>query len=294
MKTQILLIVFIAGTIFCAAQSIEREVVASSGDYFENANFSLSWTIGEIATETYTGIDNILTQGFQQPGITLRIYVDLTAFLEGPFNGSEMNTDLNNLPDFPLTQPYNQPPWNYMGTENVTFIPNNEVVDWFLVELRDAVDAPSATPATMIARKAAFVISGGAVVDIDGFSNLEFSESIANQLFVVLWHRNHLGMMSAFPLSKVSDVYTYDFTTAMGMAYLNGQKGLNGSVYGMIAGDADGDGEIESIDKDSYWAVQAGEMGYKSADFNMNSQVDNVDKNDFWMEEMGNSSQIPD
>jgi hypothetical protein len=101
-------------------------------------------------------------------------------------------------------------------------------------------------------------------------------------------------MMSAFPITEIGDVYTYNFTTAMGMAYLNGQKGLNGSVYGMFAADADGNGEIESIDKDSYWAIQAGEKGYKSADFNMSTQVDNRDKNEMWLMNKGTGSQVPD
>ena len=294
MKTIILTILITTmGMGILIAQSIERDVVASSGDYFEGVDISLSWTLGEIATETYIAGNNILTQGFQQPSITLRIYVDLTAFLEGSFNGSNMNTDLNSLSDFPLSQPYNQQPWDYLGTESVGSIPNAEVVDWLLVELRDAIDAPSATPATWIAKKAAFVLSDGSVVGMDGSSELEFNKSITNQLFVVLWHRNHLGMMSAIPVTKIGDVYTYNFTTAMGMAYLNGQKNLNGSVYGMYAGDADANGEIGTNDIDSYWAIEAGEKGYKSADFNMNSHVDNVDKNDFWIENNSTSSQIP-
>lgn len=294
MKTQILLIVFLAGAVICSAQSIERDVVASSGDYYEGLNISLSWTLGEIATETYTGGDNVLTQGFQQPGITLRIFVDLTAFLEGPFNGTDMNTDINCLSDFPLSQPYNQPPWNYSGTESVGSIPNSDVVDWILIELRDATDAPSATPATIKAQQAAFVLMDGSVVDIDGSSILSFNHSIIQSLFVVVWHRNHLGMMSAFALTESAGVYTYNFTTAMGMAYLNGQKVLNGSDYGMYSGDADGSGEIESIDKDGFWAIQAGEKGYKSADFNMNSQVMNQDKNDFWFQNLTEQSQVPD
>lgn len=294
MKIQILLIVLIVGTIICTAQSIERDVIASSGDYFEGDNISLSWTLGEISTETYSNGSNILTQGFQQPDITLRIFVDLTAFLEGSFNGSNMNTDLNSLSDFPLSQPYNQPPWDYLGTESVGSIPNAEVVDWLLVELRDAIDAPSATPATWIAKKAAFVLSDGSVVGMDGSSELEFNKSITNQLFVVLWHRNHLGMMSAFPLTEVGDVYTYNFTTAMGMAHLNGQKSLNGSVYGMYAGDADADGEIGPNDLDSYWAIQAGKKGYNSGDFNMNTQVSNQDKNDYWHPNKTTLSQVPE
>ena len=82
MKTKILSILFFAATILCTAQSIERDVVASSGDYFEGTNISLSWTLGEIATETYSSGNIILTQGFQQTlGIVIH-GIDLDVFLE--------------------------------------------------------------------------------------------------------------------------------------------------------------------------------------------------------------------
>jgi hypothetical protein len=54
MKSLILSVAFIVTAVFCSAQSIERDVVASSGDHFEGANASISWTLGEIATETYS------------------------------------------------------------------------------------------------------------------------------------------------------------------------------------------------------------------------------------------------
>lgn len=54
--------------LFCASfgQSVKPEVVASSGDYYQNADTKLSWTLGECVSETFTNTDNILTQGFQQ------------------------------------------------------------------------------------------------------------------------------------------------------------------------------------------------------------------------------------
>lgn len=290
----VILAMQLSGVIACFSQSIERDVVASSGDYFEGAGISFCWTLGEIATETHSNGNTILTQGFQQPDILLRITVDLMAFLEGPFNGSDMNTGLSDLSLLPIAQPYNTPPWNYPGTEGLGIVPLPNKVDWVLVELRDAPAASQATPATAIARKACIILSDGSVVNPDGSSNLEFMQSFNDQLYVVLWHRNHLGIMSAFPLMESGGDYTYDFTTAMGMAYLNGQKSLNGSVYGMYAGDADGNGKIETTDKNGYWSIQAGEHGYKSADFDMNSQVNNQDKNDIWVENENLVSSVPD
>jgi hypothetical protein len=225
--------------------------------------------------------------------IILRLTLDIALFLEGPFTGLDMNTDLN--PDLiPLSQPYNISPWNYTGDESVGSMPNPDIVDWILVELRDTTDAELATSETIIARQAAFVLNDGSVVRMDGSSDLEFDISVSNELFVVVWHRNHLGILSASPLVKIDDVYNYNFTTSSGMAYGNGQKSLNGSTYGMFAGDADGNGEIELDDKIIWWKLQAGEAAYHSADFDLDRQVDNIDKDDNWLPNIGEISKVPE
>lgn len=43
-----------------------QESVVSSGDYHSNTSGSISWTVGEVSTETYQGSSAILTQGQQQ------------------------------------------------------------------------------------------------------------------------------------------------------------------------------------------------------------------------------------
>jgi len=47
-------------------QSISESVISSTGDFYTNANTSLSWTLGECVTETFNATNNIITQGFQQ------------------------------------------------------------------------------------------------------------------------------------------------------------------------------------------------------------------------------------
>lgn len=49
------------------AQSAAPEIIASSGGFFTGGNHSMSWTLGEPLTETYSSSNNYLTQGFQQP-----------------------------------------------------------------------------------------------------------------------------------------------------------------------------------------------------------------------------------
>lgn len=56
-----------------------QEVVATSGNYAASAQGSLSWTLGEPVTETFSQATGALTQGFQQN------YEDLLS-LTGPDN----------------------------------------------------------------------------------------------------------------------------------------------------------------------------------------------------------------
>ena len=52
-------------------QAQQQEVVANGGDYFQNTNGSLQWTVGEIVTESYTNDAGNLNQGFQQTTIVI-------------------------------------------------------------------------------------------------------------------------------------------------------------------------------------------------------------------------------
>lgn len=65
------------------AQSIEPEVVASSGTHFSNGTTQLSWTIGEPVIDTYDNGSNILTQGFHQTLLTVTGIQETEAQLEG-------------------------------------------------------------------------------------------------------------------------------------------------------------------------------------------------------------------
>lgn len=245
-----------------------------------------------IETE-YSGISgrfiSYITLG--SPVIELGLKINM----EGPFNGTTMNTSLNSTGNLPLAQPYNTLPWNYTGSESVAAIPSADIVDWILVELRDAVDAGSANNTTIIAQQAAFLMSDGNIKGMDGTSNLQFSVSITNNLFAVVWHRNHLGIMSAFHLTEVGGIYTYDFTNDAGQVYGGtlGHKELATGIYGMISGDGNADNQINSSDKINVWQPQAGTSGYLSGDFNLDSQVATVDKITYWKPNSGRASQIP-
>ena len=219
--------------------------------------------------------------------------LELKAFLEGPFEATNMTTNLN--PSLiPNNQPYSASPWNYTGSEHFGIIPNANVVDWVLIEIRKNSGGPStAIPGKKAGLQAALLLSNGNIVGTDGTSNLIFNVIHNANLFAVIWHRNHLGMMSAMPLIQTGNVLNYDFTTSASQAYLNGQKRLIGDNYGMYGGDIDVDGEINISDK-SIWSIDAGTWGYFLTDMDLNSQINNQDKNDVWSGNKGQSSRVPE
>jgi len=221
------------------------------------------------------------------------ILVDLKVNLEGPYNGVEMESNINEM--LPLSQPFNSAPWNYAGSETVNGIPNNNVVDWILIELRDATNATSANASTSIATQAGFILENGNIVWLDGVSPLYFNVDVTNNLYGVIRHRNHIGIMNNYLLTELEEIYSYDFTTAHDKAYggTNAQKNLGGNVYGMIGGDGNGDGIVNNIDKSLIWSIMSGWYGYHDGDYNLNGQINNQDKNEIWHLNENLSSLVP-
>jgi len=219
--------------------------------------------------------------------------VELTAFMEGPYNGTDMNTNINSAGQIPLSQPFNVSPWNYTGSESVVSIPNSNIVDWILLETRNADDASLATGETISSRSAAFILNDGTIVGLDGTSNLQFNAHTDTNNFVIIRHRNHLGVLSNQELDYTGGIFNYNFSTGLGQAYGSGQKDLGGA-YGMTGGNANSDSTIDEFDLSEKWDLEAGSSGYFNSDLNMDSQADNVDKNDVWLINQGNNTTIPE
>jgi len=231
--------------------------------------------------------------------------LDLTIVLEGPYNTGTnlMELDLNSSGYVPLNHPYNpavpyygnlSPEWLYAGSESVISIPAN-TVDWVVVQLRDAIDPASASSATIIDTQAAFVLSDGSIVALDGASLLNFDAPVVNDLFVVVYHRNHLGVISNFPASLIVDIYSYDFTTAETQAFggSSAHKEVEPGTWAMIAADGDADGFVLPTDKTSVWLPDANLSGYLGGDYNMNGIGQPDDVTNAWLPNSNKAGQIP-
>jgi len=205
------------------------------------------------------------------------LLADLKVFLEGPYSGGSMITDLNTNGDLPTSQPYNVDPWNYSGMESVTDIPA-DVVDWVLLELRSG---PLGTDS--LTSRAAFIKNNGVIVDLNGISPVTFDVA-DNNYHVVVFHRNHLTAMNTnlMPLHKASNENPYDFTTGSGQFYgTDGAIELEPGVWGMIAGDTDASGTVDANDRGITWNDR-NKSGYETGDCDLSGTVDANDRGITW------------
>jgi hypothetical protein len=287
---------------------VADNIYIAAGTLFEmaickvNSNGTSAWTLTMSGSSTASGFDigndnNIYVVG----GTTARIVqeshttLSLKAFLDGAFNLNQMTTLLNSSGYIPTSQPYNTSPWFYSGTESVTSIPNPNIVDWVLLELRETSgNASTATPDKIIGRQAGFILKNGTITGTDGVSPLQFNLEITNNLFVVLWHRNHAGIMSADAVTKVNGIYTYDFTLVNKIfGGVTGGVESTPGIWAMAGGAGNVDYHVNNLDKNEIWFVQQNNPGYLSGDFNLNGIVDTDDKTEIWQRNIGKSSQVP-
>lgn len=183
------------------------------------------WNSRTTNTTRNTGADWVNTTGLTaaellqewklaDPNYTMNV----TANLRGAWSGNVMTTLLNSGSHLPLTQPYNDPLFNnYNGGESVAagfFATHTNIVDWVLVDFRKPASGlpADANFASSIGQKAAFLTSNGIIVDLDGVTPITVPINKQGAGFVVVRHRNHLGIMSNSLPSNAAGTYTNDFS----------------------------------------------------------------------------------
>jgi len=84
--------------------------------------------------------------------------------------------------------------------------------------------------------------------------------------------------MSSGKITRDGNTFTIDFTQSSTIAFggANGVADLGGGYYGLISGDANGNGQVQTVDLNLFYEDQ-GLGGYLPEDFNLNSQVQNTD-----------------
>ncbi len=204
------------------------------------------------------------------------VLVSPKVFLEGPYNSGagEMSTGVNDDGLLPTSEPYTALGL-HNGTETTTaaILTANSIVDWVLVELRDA-----ANPSTILATRAALLDNQGNVTDTDGVSPVGFVVSGANYHVSVV-HRNHLGVMTANPLALTSMNTAIDYTT-IGLFGTNAAKMVNG-IQVLWTGDANTDGNVNAADRSDTWNDR-NIADYLTSDLTLDGVVNAADRSACW------------
>jgi len=243
--------------------------------------------------------------------VKIRQLSKLRVFLEGALLNSDgtysdnMRTTLNQrglLPGqepvssfaapTPAGQPYKNTPWNYNGLEwsNTDYYLENRV-DWVLVSLRTEIASN-----TEIYRTAAQVKQDGVV---EFYRPIEDLTGIADSVYIVVEHRNHMGVMSPQKVPVYSGRFVYDFTKQD--SYKDptsvGQIEVKSGVWAMISGDSSQENDQPYYDINGYdKAIWGNENGlydeYLRSDYDMNGDINGNDKK-IWSAKIGLSNRVP-
>lgn len=218
-----------------------------------------------------------------RPRITLRV----KAMLEGPFdqNTGLMHDSLRTRGFLPATEPYtalglpaiNAPTVGAVSAGTMAFSGNNALVDWVVVELRDAVQH-----SVVKARTFGLVQRDGDIVATDGVSPLQFSAAV-DDYHIAVRHRTHLGAMTTNSLRVSIAEKTYDLTNgSQAMAGTDAQK-IIGAVHLLWTGNAVADAQLKytgtTNDRDPILVAVGGTLptntvsGYLPTDVNMDGMV---------------------
>ena len=237
-------------------------------------------------------------------GTPLYLDIQLKVFLEGPYNSEKgtMSKRLNEqgyLPgqrpwtffgsSTPKGQPYSYAPWHYNGSEGDKFDHEvkgvdrfagypEEVVDWVMISLRTGKE-----PSTEVYRTTALLLLDGTVKILDGF---EYENHEERDYYVVVEHRNHIGVMSGILAQAMNGQLHFDFTLAdsYNIGLGQGQMIQEDGRYAMIAGNAElmqstsSYLDINVNDLGKMGSMEGINSGYFMEDFDLDGDVNTIDK----------------
>ena len=207
--------------------------------------------------------------------------LNIKAYLQGPYDESTglMKDDLRSRNLIPTTSPYqdaittNANVFN-LGGASGNGLPKDDIIDWVSVELRYKNELVGTRYNT-----SALIQADGDIVDLDGVSPIIVKADLnSGEYYVVIAHRNHLGVITENKITIVNGINNLDLTVDNTLIN-GGSDGIGNTTDGKIAlfsGDYDGDGKVQDTDKSAVEPLR-GVSGYKNADIDMNGQVQNSD-----------------
>ncbi len=197
------------------------------------------------------------------------------AFLQGPYDTGSglMKDDLRSADVIPITSPYSNSRTVNPSVFDTTG--NDAIVDWVSVELRDKNDI-----STIVVTTSALLQRDGDIVNIDGVSPIEFAAD-PDDYYVAIAHRNHVTIARDAVVTLSVTTQTLDFTSDN-----NAIRGSSAAVrelitgvYGMPAGDADNNTNIQVSDYNLVGSNLGLTSVYSDYDTNLNGSVQVTDYN---------------
>jgi hypothetical protein len=184
-----------------------QQATTAAGGNATGSGGSVAYSVGQIVYTTHTGTTGSVAQGVQQTYENLK--VTPKTMLAGCFDPATglMYDSLRVLNLIPLQEPYSSAPYNatYIhvnGSGGETTSASvfavtgpNAIVDWVFVQLRNKLDSN-----IVLATRSALIQRDGDIVDIDGVSPVIFANNNADNYFISIKHRNHLGIMTKAPI----------------------------------------------------------------------------------------------
>lgn len=198
---------------------------------------------------SFTSVDGRAVHHFVRVEVTPTLHV--RAFLQGPFDmGTQlMNNNLSQIQVIPLQEPYTALGYTHTGggggematTAIYGGISASGIVDWVVVELRDAVD-----PAIVVASRAALLRRDGLVVDHTLGPLLPFGPDPDGTYYIAIRHRNHLGAMTDEPMPIGANAMA-DFARGYADTYGIGAVWTDPYYSLLWSGDTNFDGELKYV-----------------------------------------------
>ncbi|MBL7984605.1 MAG: delta-60 repeat domain-containing protein, partial [Flavobacteriales bacterium] len=175
------------------------------------------------------------------------VRVAARAFLQGPYTGGGMNGALRSNGLLPVAEPYtalgmNPDPQVYGGDHLDLIVGSgpNAFIDWVMLELRSA-----ANPQQLVYVRMCMLQNDGDIVETQPIGPVRFPVP-PGDYYLVLKHRNHLGVMTATPLPVVADgvVHIVDFTQPGTACFGTNARVNSGGTMLLWAGNVNGGNQI--------------------------------------------------
>lgn len=250
MKTLFILIaVLLFSALSAQSQTINESYVLSAGGGFSTANTTTNFVVlGEpfVSSSLTNASTNTLIGFIYRTNDLQATLINLTIFLEGLYGGAGT-----------MYKAQNAAGDQYSGT----------IADKFTFELHNALNYASTA-----------FSNTNVDLNTNGTSSLSVPSNINGSYYITLKHRNSLEVISASPVTIAGTTINYNFSNAQSQAYGNRLKLLGEGVYGLYAGDVDGNGAINLSDITGINnAANVFAEGYIPSDVNGDGTVDAID-----------------